>query len=41
MRAILYPAVTTEDLVGFQELGQVLPTGKVNNTSVVIRKNVE
>jgi len=41
MRAILYPAVTTEDLVGFQELGRVLPTGKVNNTSVVIRKNVE
>jgi len=38
MRAILYAPVTEEDLTGFQELGKVLPTGKVNNTSVLIRK---
>jgi len=38
MRAILYAPVIEEDLVGFQELGRVLPTGKVNNTSVLIRK---
>ena len=39
MRAILYAPVLKEDLVGFQELGRVLPTGKVNNTSVLIRKD--
>lgn len=38
MRAILYAPVIEEDLIGFQELGRVLPTGKVNNTSVLIRK---
>ena len=38
MRAILYAPVIEEDLVGFQELGRVLPTGKVNNTSVLISK---
>ena len=38
MRAILYAPVIKEDLVGFQELERVLPTGKVNNTSVLIRK---
>jgi hypothetical protein len=41
MRAILYAPVVNEDLVGFQEVGRVLPTGKVNNTSVMIRKNLE
>jgi hypothetical protein len=41
MRAILYAPVTTEDLVGFQELDRVLPVGKVNNTSVLIRKELE
>lgn len=38
MRAILYPAVTSEDFAGFHETGRVLPTGKVNNTSVLISK---
>jgi len=38
MRAILYAPVIKEDLIGFQELERVLPTGKVNNTSVLIRK---
>jgi len=38
MRAILYPAVARQDLVGFREVGRVLPIGKVNNTSVMIRK---
>ncbi|HXY88833.1 MAG TPA: nicotianamine synthase family protein [Candidatus Acidoferrales bacterium] len=40
MRAIQYAPVTEEDLTGFQELGRVLPTGKVNNTSVLIRKEL-
>ncbi len=40
MRAILYPTVTAEDLAGFHESGRVLPTGKVNNTSVLISKTV-
>jgi hypothetical protein len=38
MRAILYAPVVSEDLLGFQEVGRALPTGKVNNTSVMIRK---
>jgi Nicotianamine synthase protein len=38
MRAILYAPVVSEDLLGFREVGRVLPTGKVNNTSVMIRK---
>ena len=41
MRAILYAPVIKEDLVGFQELDRVLPVGKVNNTSVLIRKELE
>jgi hypothetical protein len=41
MRAILYAPVTKEDLVGFQELDNILLTGKVNNTSVLIRKKAE
>ncbi len=41
MRAILYAPVIKEDLAGFQELDKILPTGKVNNTSVLIRKKVE
>jgi flagellar biosynthesis regulator FlbT len=41
MRAIQYAPVLKEDLVGFQELGRVLPTGKVNNTSVLVRKERE
>jgi hypothetical protein len=40
MRAILYAPVIKEDLAGFQELGRALPTGKVNNTSVLIRKEL-
>jgi protein-L-isoaspartate O-methyltransferase len=40
MRAILYPTVTAEDLAGFHESGRVLPTGKVNNTSVLISKTI-
>ena len=38
MRAILYAPVVSENVAGFQEVGRVLPTGKVNNTSVMIRK---
>jgi len=41
MRAILYAPVIKEDLAGFQELDKILPTGKVNNTSVLIRKKLE
>lgn len=39
MRAILYAPITSESLSGFEEIGRVLPTGKVNNTSVFIKKN--
>ncbi len=38
MRAILYAPVSVDDLKGFEELELILPTGKVNNTSVMIRK---
>ena len=38
MRAILYAPVLEEDLEGFKVLNMVLPTGKINNTSVLIRK---
>ena len=38
MRAILYTPIKHEDLNGFTELGRVFPTGKVNNTSVLIKK---
>ncbi|MCZ3367157.1 MULTISPECIES: nicotianamine synthase family protein [Methanobacterium] len=38
MRAILYTPIKHDDLDGFMELGRVFPTGKVNNTSVLIRK---
>jgi protein-L-isoaspartate O-methyltransferase len=41
MRAIQYAPVLKEDLVGFQQLDRVLPVGKVNNTSVLIRKELE
>jgi hypothetical protein len=41
MRAILYAPVVSKDLTGFHESGRVLPTGKVNNTSVLIRKDRE
>jgi protein-L-isoaspartate O-methyltransferase len=41
MRAILYAPVVSKDLTGFQEVGRVLPTGKVNNTSVLIKKELE
>ena len=40
MRAILYAPVIEEDLIGFRELGRVLPSGKVNNTSVLIKKEL-
>ncbi|PKL67926.1 MAG: methyltransferase [Methanobacteriales archaeon HGW-Methanobacteriales-1] len=39
MRAILYAPVTEEDLQGFVTLNSVLPSGKVNNTSVLIKVN--
>jgi protein-L-isoaspartate O-methyltransferase len=39
MRAILYAPMVSKDLTGFQEVARVLPTGKVNNTSVLISKN--
>jgi len=38
MRAILYAPVTDDVLEGFERLDMVLPTGKVNNTSVHIKK---
>jgi hypothetical protein len=38
MRAILYAPVTEEVLKGFKKVDIVLPTGKVNNTSVLIKK---
>jgi len=38
MRAILYAPVTEEVLKGFKIVDIVLPTGKVNNTSVLIKK---
>jgi len=38
MRAILYAPVLEENLEGFKVINKVLPTGKVNNTSVLMRK---
>jgi hypothetical protein len=38
MRAILYSPVTEESISGFKILDRNLPTGKVNNTSVLIQK---
>jgi hypothetical protein len=38
MRAILYAPVTEEDILGFKKIDMILPTGKVNNTSVLIKK---
>ena len=38
MRAILYTPIKPDDLNGFRELGRAFPTGKVNNTSVLIKK---
>ncbi|MEL7668901.1 nicotianamine synthase family protein [Methanobacterium sp.] len=40
MRAILYAPVTEDVLKGFKRENMVLPTGKVNNTSVLIKKEV-
>lgn len=39
MRAILYSPIKEKDLDGFKEVGRVYPTGKVNNTSVLISVN--
>jgi hypothetical protein len=39
LRAILYAPVVSKDLTGFQEGARMLPTGKVNNTSVLIKKD--
>lgn len=36
MRAILYSPINIECLDGYTELGRVYPTGKVNNTSVLV-----
>lgn len=38
MRAILYAPVTDSDTRGFHKEVMILPTGKTNNTSVLIRK---
>lgn len=38
MRAILYAPVTDEEVTGFRRAGVVLPSGKVNNTSVLVFK---
>ena len=38
MRAILYSPVLEKDTRGFHKEVMVLPTGKTNNTSVLIRK---
>lgn len=38
MRAILYAPVSDEDITGFRRAGVVLPSGKVNNTSVLVFK---
>ncbi|OPY29987.1 MAG: Nicotianamine synthase protein [Methanobacterium sp. PtaU1.Bin242] len=40
MRAILYSPVTEKATRGFHKEVMILPTGKVNNTSVLIRKIV-
>lgn len=40
MRAILYSPVTEKATRGFHKEVMILPTGKVNNTSVLIRKVV-
>ena len=40
MRAILYAPVTEDVLKGFKIENMALPTGKVNNTSVLIKKEV-
>ena len=40
MRAILYSPVTERATRGFHKEVMILPTGKVNNTSVLIRKVV-
>jgi hypothetical protein len=36
---ILYAPVISKDLTGFPEMGRMLQTGKVNNISVLIRKD--
>ena len=38
MRAILYSPVTNKDTRGFHQEVMLLPRGKTNNTSVLIRK---
>ena len=38
MRAILYSPVTEKDTRGFHQEVMLLPRGKTNNTSVLIRK---
>ena len=38
MRAILYSPVTEKATRGFHTEVMILPTGKINNTSVLIRK---
>ena len=38
MRAILYSPVTNKDTRGFHQEVMLLPKGKTNNTSVLIRK---
>ncbi len=40
MRAILYSPVTERATRGFHKVVMILPTGKVNNTSVLIRKEI-
>ncbi len=38
MRAVLYAPVTLKALAGFREEARVLPTGTVNNSSVLVKK---
>ncbi len=40
MRAILYSPVTEKETRGFHKEVMILPTGNINNTSVLIRKIV-
>ncbi|MCZ3367156.1 hypothetical protein [Methanobacterium veterum] len=40
MRAILYTPVTEDVLKWFKMENMVLPTDKVNNTSLIIKKEV-
>lgn len=40
MRAILYAPVSDNDIEGFRRVDMTFPEGKVNNTSVLIEREV-